>query len=43
MRAQGASLFYVIDGKVTKLMLYMDAERALAELGFAPQGGPPDS
>jgi ketosteroid isomerase-like protein len=43
MRAQGASLFHVIDGKVTKLMLYMDAERALADLDLAPQGGCPDS
>ena len=37
MRAKGASLFHVGDGKVTKLVLYNDRERALADLGLAPE------
>ncbi len=39
MRAVGASLFEVRGGKVTRLVLYLDSERALAELGLAPQAG----
>jgi ketosteroid isomerase-like protein len=35
MRARGASLFHVRRGKVTRLVLYWDRERAVAELGLA--------
>jgi ketosteroid isomerase-like protein len=35
MRAQGAHLFEVSDGKVTKFVRYLDRERAFAELGLA--------
>jgi ketosteroid isomerase-like protein len=37
MRAQEASLFHVRGGKVTKLVLYGDSERALADLGLASE------
>jgi ketosteroid isomerase-like protein len=40
-RAKGASLFHVRDRKVTKLVLYPDRERALADLGLAPEAGSP--
>jgi ketosteroid isomerase-like protein len=43
MRAQGAVLFHISDGKVTRLVLYLDGERALAELGLPPAGGSPGS
>jgi ketosteroid isomerase-like protein len=35
----GASLFHIRDGKVTRLVLYLDRERAFAELGLAPEAG----
>jgi ketosteroid isomerase-like protein len=41
MRAHGACLFHVRDGKVTKVVFYMDRERALADLGLAAQVGTP--
>jgi ketosteroid isomerase-like protein len=34
---KGAQLFHMRDGKVTKLVVYFDRERALAELGPAPE------
>lgn len=35
--AGGASLFHIRDGKVTKLLLYFDRARALADLGLGPE------
>jgi hypothetical protein len=37
MRAKGAVLFHISDGKVTRLALYLDRERALTDLGLAPE------
>jgi ketosteroid isomerase-like protein len=34
MRARGASLFHLKGGNVTRLVLYLDRERALADLGI---------
>jgi ketosteroid isomerase-like protein len=37
MQAQGANLFHVRGGKVTRLVHYWDRERALVDLGLAPE------
>ena len=38
IRSNGASLFHVRGGKVTRQVFYLDRERALADLGLAPEG-----
>jgi ketosteroid isomerase-like protein len=43
MRAKGANLFHVRGGKVTRLVVYFDRERALADLGLAPEADVPGS
>ena len=39
IQTKGAHLFHVGGGKVTRLALYWDRERALADLGLASEGG----
>jgi hypothetical protein len=35
----GANLFHIRDGKVTKLMVYANRDRALGDLGLTPDTG----
>jgi hypothetical protein len=37
MRSEGAQLLHIRDGVVTRFVLYWDLQRALAELGLAPE------
>jgi ketosteroid isomerase-like protein len=39
VRARGGNIFYVRNGKVMRLVVYFDRERALAELGLAAERG----
>jgi ketosteroid isomerase-like protein len=39
-QVRGANLFHFRRGKVTRLVLYWDRERALAELGLTPDSSP---
>jgi ketosteroid isomerase-like protein len=35
-----ANLFHLREGRVTRIVVYLDREQALADLGLAPQGDP---
>jgi ketosteroid isomerase-like protein len=39
VRAKGADLLHVRDGKVTRYVIHFDRDRALADLGLAPEDG----
>jgi hypothetical protein len=43
IRAEGAALFHMCGGKVTRFAQYNDREHAFADLGLATEGGSPDS
>ena len=37
IQSKGAAVWHVHDGKVTRLVIYWDRERALADVGLAPE------
>jgi ketosteroid isomerase-like protein len=39
IRTDAANLFHIRGGKVFRLVLYFDRERAMADLGLSPEGG----
>jgi ketosteroid isomerase-like protein len=41
VQASGAELFHICGGSVIKAIWYWDRDRALADLGLAPEGGNP--
>jgi ketosteroid isomerase-like protein len=43
MQTNAATLFHVRGGKVTRLVIYFDRERGLADLGLAPEADSPRS
>ena len=38
LQSKWANVFHLHDGKVTRILLYYDPGRALADLGLAPEG-----
>jgi ketosteroid isomerase-like protein len=43
LQTRGANLFHIRHGKVTRLVVYWELDRALADLGLAPEAGSPNS
>lgn len=42
MLSNGAALFHIRDGKVTRFVFWLKREHAFADLGFDPDANPPD-
>jgi ketosteroid isomerase-like protein len=43
MRAKAATLFHLRDGRVSRLVVYFDRKRAVADLGVTPEAGTTES